>query len=106
MGFLARWVKLANLAAVQCPHDSDPRDHCRTIELIGHPGKDENRGHHGSNAHMGDVDLMVQIKGDGLVKSASIIKISNGQEAPLTHYKIEVAVLGTDDDGEGRANRC
>jgi len=55
---------------------------------------------------MGDVDLVVQIKGDGLVKSVSIIKINDGQEGPLTHYKVEVAVLGTDDDGEGRPNRC
>jgi hypothetical protein len=70
------------------------------IAVIGHPGKDESRGHRGSKAHMGDVDLMVQIKGDGAIKTATIIKINDGQEGHLTHYKIEVANLGVDEDND------
>jgi RecA-family ATPase len=31
------------------------------IACVGHTGKDETRGHRGSSAHLGDVDLMVQI---------------------------------------------
>ena len=31
------------------------------VALIGHTGKDESRGARGSNAHLGDVDMMVQI---------------------------------------------
>jgi hypothetical protein len=70
------------------------------ISCIGHTGKDVGRGHRGSNANMGDTDLMVQIAGDGTVKTATVIKISDGVEGPLTHYKIESAQLGTDEDGD------
>lgn len=70
------------------------------IACVGHTGKDEGRGHRGSNANLGDVDLMVQISGDGGVKTATVIKINDGAEGPLTHYKIESALLGTDEDGD------
>lgn len=70
------------------------------IACVGHTGKDEGRGHRGSNANPGDVDLMVQITGDGGVKTATVIKINDGMEGPLTHYKIESALLGTDEDGD------
>jgi hypothetical protein len=70
------------------------------IACVGHTGKDEERGHRGSSANLGDVDLMVQIKGDGAVKTATVIKINDGMEGPLTHYKIESALLSVDDDGD------
>ncbi|UPK38298.1 helicase RepA family protein [Bradyrhizobium sp. 186] len=71
------------------------------IACVGHTGKDEDRGHRGSNANPGDVDLMVQISGgEGAVKTATVIKINDGMEGPLTHYKIESALLGTDEDGD------
>ena len=28
MMFFAIWIKLANVVAVQCPHDADPGEHC------------------------------------------------------------------------------
>jgi hypothetical protein len=43
------------------------------------------------------MDLMVQITGDDTVKTATVIKINDGMEGPLTHYKIESALLGVDD---------
>ncbi|MCA1531438.1 AAA family ATPase [Bradyrhizobium sp. NBAIM03] len=70
------------------------------IACVGHTGKDEARGHRGSNANPGDVDLMVQISGDGAVKTATVVKINDGMEGPLTHYKIESALLGTDEDDD------
>jgi hypothetical protein len=70
------------------------------IACVGHTGKDEGRGHRGSNANVGDMDLMVQITGDDAVKTATVIKINDGMEGPLTHYKIESALLGVDDDGD------
>lgn len=70
------------------------------IACVGHTGKDEGRGHRGSNATPGDMDLMVQIAGDGGVKTATVIKINDGIEGPLTHYKIESAQLGVDEDGD------
>ena len=56
------------------------------IACVGHTGKDEGRGHRGSNANVGDMDLMVQITGDGAVKTATVVKINDGHEGPLTHY--------------------
>jgi AAA domain len=47
------------------------------IALVGHTGKDEARGARGSNAHLGDVDLMIQISGD-LIKVAEVVKGSAG----------------------------
>jgi len=70
------------------------------IACVGHTGKDQERGHRGSNANMGDVDLMVQITGNGGVKTATVIKFNDGMEGSLTHYKIESAQLGTDEDGD------
>lgn len=70
------------------------------IACVGHTGKDEGRGHRGSNANSGDMDMMVQIKGDGAVKTATIVKINDGIEGPLTNYKIESYQLGTDEDGD------
>ncbi|WP_025037036.1 AAA family ATPase [Bradyrhizobium sp. DOA9] len=70
------------------------------IACVGHTGKDEGRGHRGSNANLGDVDLMVQISGDGAIKTAKVIKINDGTEGPLTHYKIDSALLSTDEDGD------
>jgi hypothetical protein len=70
------------------------------IACVGHTGKDEERGHRGSNANPGDMDQMVQISGDGAIKTATVIKINDGIEGPLTHYKIESALLGTDEDGD------
>lgn len=70
------------------------------IACVGHTGKDEGRGHRGSNANSGDMDMMVQIKGDDAVKTATIVKINDGVEGPLTSYKIESFQLGADDDGD------
>jgi hypothetical protein len=41
------------------------------IALVGHTGKNESRGARGSNAHLGDVDVMTQISGD-IVKTAAV----------------------------------
>lgn len=70
------------------------------IACVGHTGKDATRGHRGSNAHDGDNDMMVQISGDEGVKTATIVKINDGHEGPLTHYKIESYKLGEDEDGD------
>ena len=48
------------------------------IACVGYTGKDEGRGHRGANANPGDMDMMVQIAGDGAVKAATIMKINDG----------------------------
>ncbi len=70
------------------------------IALVGHTGKDESRGARGSNAHMGDVDMMVQIAVADDVRTATITKINDGAEGVLTRFKLETVTLGQDEDGD------
>jgi hypothetical protein len=69
------------------------------IALVGHTGKDESRGARGSNAHVGDVDVMVQISGDA-IKIAQVIKGNDQPERAIAQFKIETFELGHDEDGD------
>lgn len=69
------------------------------IALVGHTGKDESRGARGSNAHLGDVDVMTQISGDA-VKTAAVVKGNDQAERTLAVFKMEVVETGRDEDGE------
>jgi hypothetical protein len=69
------------------------------IALVGHTGKNEDRGARGSNAHLADVDVMVQINGD-TIKVAQVIKGNDQPERVLVEFKLEVFELGRDEDGD------
>jgi AAA domain len=69
------------------------------IALVGHTGKNEDRGARGSNAHLGDVDVMVQISGD-TIKVAEVIKGNDQPERTLAEFKLEAFELGRDEDGD------
>jgi AAA domain len=69
------------------------------IALVGHTGKDESRGARGSNAHLGDVDVMVQISGDA-IKVAQVIKGNDQPERVVAEFKMELYETGRDEDGE------
>lgn len=69
------------------------------IALVGHTGKDESRGARGSNAHVGDVDVMVQISGDS-IKVASVIKGNDRPEGELCQFRLESYELGRDEDDD------
>jgi hypothetical protein len=69
------------------------------IALVGHTGKNEDRGARGSNAHLGDVDVMVQISGD-TIKVAQVIKGNDQPERTLAEFKLEAFELGRDEDGD------
>jgi 5S rRNA maturation endonuclease (ribonuclease M5) len=69
------------------------------VAIVGHTGKDESRGARGSNAHVGDTDLMVQLRGDA-IKSAEIVKANDQPEGVLTRFKLETFELGRDEDGD------
>lgn len=69
------------------------------IALIGHTGKDETRGARGSNAILGDVDLMVALSGDA-IKTATTIKSNDMPVGPLFSFKSEPHEFGVDDDGD------
>jgi AAA domain len=70
------------------------------IALVGHTGKDQSRGARGSNAHLGDVDVMTQISGDGAVKTAAVIMGNDQPERTLATFKMEVVETGLDEDGD------
>jgi len=69
------------------------------VALIGHTGKDETRGARGSNALLGDVDVMVTIAGEA-VKTATVTKANDASEGPLFSFKGEVHEFGRDEDGD------
>jgi AAA domain len=69
------------------------------IALVGHTGKDESRGARGSNAHVGDVDVMVQISGEA-IKIAAVIKGNDQPERTVAEFKMEVVETGRDEDGD------
>ena len=70
------------------------------IALVGHTGKDESRGARGSNAHMADVDMMVQISVDDDIRTATITKINDGAKDVLTRFELKILTLGQDEDGD------
>src|SRR6267142_5984168 len=53
----------------------------------------------GSNAILGDVDLMITITGDD-IKTATVIKANDYPEGPLFSFKSEVHEFGLDEDGD------
>ena len=69
------------------------------IAIIGHTGKDEAKGARGSNAFLGDVDVMVTITGDH-IKTAEITKANDAPEGLLFSFASEVHEFGTDEDGD------
>jgi RecA-family ATPase len=52
------------------------------VALVGHSGKDVSRGARGSNAILGDVDMMVEISGD-IVRTATVTKANDSQQPEL-----------------------
>jgi hypothetical protein len=91
-------AKDQNIAAANLQQVQDQTD--VHIALIGHTGKDESRGARGSNAHLGDVDMMVQISLAGDVRTAAITKINDGMECVLTRFRVKEVTLGYDEDGD------
>lgn len=69
------------------------------VALIGHTGKDESRGARGSNALLGDVDVMVTIGGDD-IKTAIVTKANDAPEGQLFSFRSEVFDFGADEDGD------
>jgi hypothetical protein len=69
------------------------------IALVGHTGKDETRGARGSNAHLGDVDVMIQISGE-TIKVAQVVKGNDQPERTIAEFRLETFELGRDEDGD------
>jgi hypothetical protein len=69
------------------------------IATIGHTGKNESKGERGSNAHLADVDVQVQISGD-TVKTVAVTKANDQPEGTLTEFQLEAYDFGVDEDGD------
>jgi hypothetical protein len=69
------------------------------VAIIGHTGKDVQKGARGSNAILGDVDIMVEISGD-IVRTATVTKANDMPEGPLFSFKSDLHDFGTDEDGD------
>ncbi|WP_245450507.1 helicase RepA family protein, partial [Bradyrhizobium diazoefficiens] len=69
------------------------------VALIGHTGKEADRGPRGSSAIVGDVDLLVTISGEE-IKTATISKANDAPEGPLFSFKSKVHEFGLDEDGD------
>jgi hypothetical protein len=67
--------------------------------LVGHTGKDTSKGWRGSNAGIGDADLVVEVSGD-IIKTASVTKANDAPEGVLFSFKSETHDFGTDEDGD------
>ncbi len=70
------------------------------LALVGHTGKDETRGARGSNALLGDVDLMVTIDSAGEIRTARVTKANDAPEGPLFSFKSEIHEFELDEDGD------
>lgn len=67
--------------------------------IIGHTGKDAERGARGSNALLGDVDMMVEISGND-IRRATVTGANDRDTGLVTAFRIERFVLGHDEDGD------
>jgi hypothetical protein len=70
------------------------------IGLVGHTGKDEKKGPRGSNARLGDDDVMIQIAIDGNVRVARVTKANDQPERDLVTFQLKPFEFGKDEDGD------
>src|SRR5438093_8489655 len=69
------------------------------VAIICLTGKDESRGMRGSNAALGDADIMHTISGD-VIRTVMVTKANDGPEGPLFSFKSDIHNFGTDEDGD------
>jgi hypothetical protein len=69
------------------------------VAIVGHTGKDVERGARGSNAILGDVDVMVTISGD-VIRTATVTKANDAPEGPLFSFKSDIHEFEVDEDGD------
>jgi AAA domain len=67
--------------------------------VIGHLGKDKTKGERGSNATLGDADLVVAIDGDE-IKTATITDANDMSAGDIMSFKAREYIFGYDEDGD------
>ncbi len=83
--------------------------HCKAISeatgalvlLVGHTGKDEEKGPRGHSSQIAAFDVAIRLERDGDLREASIAKLKDGQgEGDTYPFHLSSVVLGVDEDGE------
>jgi hypothetical protein len=68
--------------------------------VIGHTGKNVERGERGSNASLGDADIVISIEGDGNVKTVTVTDANDLPEGKLFSFSGQHYSFGVDEDGD------
>lgn len=71
-----------------------------TVVLIGHPGKDLDKGHRGWSGILGAVDTEIKVEALGTAHTLTITKQKEGQSGKQYGFTLPVYQLGTDNDGD------
>lgn len=83
--------------------------HCKAISeatgalvlLVGHTGKDEEKGPRGHSSQIAAFDVAIRLERDGDLREATIAKLKDGQgEGDAYPFHLGSVVLGQDEDGE------
>jgi hypothetical protein len=67
--------------------------------VVGHLGKDASRGERGSNASLGDADVVIAITGDEVL-TATVTEANDMSDGPLFSFQKRKYVFGFDEDGD------
>lgn len=72
-----------------------------TVLLVGHTGKDEDRGHRGWSGMPAAFDASIQLERSGELRAATIVKLKDGEgEGDEFPFHLNGVVLGEDEDGD------
>ena len=83
--------------------------HCKAISeatgalvlLVGHTGKDEEKGPRGHSSQIAAFDVAIRLERDGDLREATIAKLKDGEgEGDAYPFHLGSVVLGQDEDGE------
>lgn len=71
------------------------------VLLVGHTGKDENRGHRGWSGMPAAFDVSIQLERNGDYRAATIVKMKDGEgEGTVYPFHLAGVELGRDEDNE------
>ena len=71
------------------------------VLLVGHTGKDEDKGPRGHSSQIAAFDVAIQLERDGDLRKATVRKMKDGPGEGEGHpFHLAVVVLGLDEDGE------
>lgn len=70
------------------------------VLVVHHSGKDSTRGMRGHSSLLGAVDVALEVKRDGDVRSVRVVKSKDGRDGDEHGFALDVVDLGMDADGD------